>query len=258
MGEDREMKEKVPVTIEKIGVQRDDPDRFSKDVLRRQQAAAAKEGSILDGAGRREYLRAEMRKRLSEPEPPPQPNHGPDVWRLVMADMEERRRTGIEKYNTPLQPFNGRKPLVDAYQECLDMAVYLRQAIEETDRTQGIYAKVFDEVSARVAQGEAVGKALDGVADEVAPRNICRVCLGAAREGKVTCSWKCWLVLAKVEQACGEPCLAPECMMEQMNCELPRDHLGSHQHTCAGSHHGSHAGVVHVGPDDNTKPFVPF
>lgn len=50
---------------------------------------------------------------------------------LVLKDMEERRKHGIEKYGTPLQPHNGRDPLIDAYQEALDLCVYLRQAIEE-------------------------------------------------------------------------------------------------------------------------------
>ncbi len=60
----------------------------------------------------------------------PQPSSG-DVWLLVLADMEERRKHGIEKYGTPVQPFNGRDPLIDGYQEALDLCVYLRQAIEE-------------------------------------------------------------------------------------------------------------------------------
>ena len=45
--------------------------------------------------------------------------------------MRERDNIGREKYHTPLQPFNGRDPLIDAYQEALDLAVYLRQAIYE-------------------------------------------------------------------------------------------------------------------------------
>jgi hypothetical protein len=40
---------------------------------------------------------------------------------------------GIMKYGTPLQPFNGRDALWDAYQVVLDLAVYLRQAIYEID-----------------------------------------------------------------------------------------------------------------------------
>lgn len=61
---------------------------------------------------------------------PPRPSEG-DVWLLVLKDMEERRLHGIEKYGVPVQPHNGRDPLVDAYQEALDLCVYLRQAIEE-------------------------------------------------------------------------------------------------------------------------------
>lgn len=66
---------------------------------------------------------------------PPQLSRG-DVWLLVIKDMEERRIHGIEKYGTPVQPFNGRDPLVDAYQEALDLCVYLRQAIVELKAVQ--------------------------------------------------------------------------------------------------------------------------
>lgn len=66
------------------------------------------------------------------PEPPPAPSTGADVWPLVVKDMEERNRIGTAKYGTPLRTGNGRKALVDAYQEVLDLAVYLRQEIEES------------------------------------------------------------------------------------------------------------------------------
>jgi hypothetical protein len=55
------------------------------------------------------------------------------IWELVIEDMQDRDRMGREKYGTPLQAHNGRRPLVDAYQEVLDLAVYLRQAIEERE-----------------------------------------------------------------------------------------------------------------------------
>jgi hypothetical protein len=70
---------------------------------------------------------------LNEPEPPPSANDKPPVWGLVVEDMRERDRTGRAKYGVPLQPHNGRDALVDAYQESLDLAVYLRQAIYERD-----------------------------------------------------------------------------------------------------------------------------
>lgn len=60
----------------------------------------------------------------------PTPTKG-DCWLLILKDMEDRRTHGIEKYGIPVQPFNGRDPLVDAYQEALDLVVYLRQVIEE-------------------------------------------------------------------------------------------------------------------------------
>jgi len=64
-------------------------------------------------------------------EPAPVPNGRPAVWSLVISDMRARDAEGRRKYGTPLQPFNGRDALVDAYQEALDLVVYLRQAIEE-------------------------------------------------------------------------------------------------------------------------------
>jgi hypothetical protein len=70
---------------------------------------------------------------LVTPEPPPVPNEKPAVWDLVMADMRARDAEGRRKYGTPLQPHNGRDVLVDAYQEALDLAVYLRQALYERD-----------------------------------------------------------------------------------------------------------------------------
>jgi len=68
---------------------------------------------------------------FNTPEPAPIPNDRPAVWDLVIADMHERNEWATKKYGTPIQPHNGRDALVDAYQESLDLAVYLRQAIEE-------------------------------------------------------------------------------------------------------------------------------
>lgn len=64
-------------------------------------------------------------------QPAPIPNTGRPIWELVIEDMRARDQVGRERYGTPLQAQNGRDPLVDAYQEALDLAVYLRQAIEE-------------------------------------------------------------------------------------------------------------------------------
>jgi hypothetical protein len=53
------------------------------------------------------------------------------VFPLVLADLEARRQKGIETYGEELHTHNGRDALWDAYEEALDQAVYLRQAIEE-------------------------------------------------------------------------------------------------------------------------------
>ena len=67
-------------------------------------------------------------------QPAPTPNDEPPVWELVIADMRARDAVGRERYGTPLQAHNGRDALQDAYEEVLDLAVYLRQAIEEAER----------------------------------------------------------------------------------------------------------------------------
>jgi hypothetical protein len=73
-------------------------------------------------------------KNLNEHEPAPEQNDLPAVWDLVLADIKERDKVGQERYGIRLQPFNGRDALVDAYQEALDLVVYLRQAIYERDK----------------------------------------------------------------------------------------------------------------------------
>jgi hypothetical protein len=66
----------------------------------------------------------------------PEPKRGQHiVWNVVMSDIEQRVNFGLEKYGHYLETFNGRDPLWDAYQEALDLVMYLRQAILERDTT---------------------------------------------------------------------------------------------------------------------------
>lgn len=60
-------------------------------------------------------------------------NDLPVMHELVREDLQKRLRLGISKYGQPLQPFNGRSFLRDAYEEVLDLAVYLRGAIYEAE-----------------------------------------------------------------------------------------------------------------------------
>lgn len=64
----------------------------------------------------------------------------PDVWPLVIKDMSDRDLLGKAKYGIPLRSHNGRDALVDAYQEVLDLSVYLRQEIEERRDLQAAVA----------------------------------------------------------------------------------------------------------------------
>ena len=66
-------------------------------------------------------------------QPPPIHSDHPAVWPLVIADMRRRDAFGEGKYGTRLRPHNGRDSLLDAYQEALDLCVYLRQRSYERD-----------------------------------------------------------------------------------------------------------------------------
>jgi hypothetical protein len=63
-------------------------------------------------------------------EPTPQ-GTGRDVATLVQEDVEARAQEGEQKYGERLTTHNGREALVDAYQEVLDTAMYLRQELAE-------------------------------------------------------------------------------------------------------------------------------
>lgn len=69
-------------------------------------------------------------------QPSPKRNSHPEVMKLFLKDLEERYQEGVRRYGVPLQPFNGRDPLQDAYEEAMDLAFYLRQAIYERDNNE--------------------------------------------------------------------------------------------------------------------------
>jgi hypothetical protein len=73
--------------------------------------------------------------REGDSQPLPIPNQHPGVQAAVIADIGTRTELGIRRYGTALQPFNGRDALQDAYEEAIDLTVYLKQALME--RGQG-------------------------------------------------------------------------------------------------------------------------
>ena len=124
--------------------------------------------------------------------PPPVPNDGIPIWDLVVADMQARDRTGRERYGTPLQSNNGRDALQDAYEECLDMAAYLKQAIEERNASTENDKKLLDwlELQMRLCVGANTPERF--VACEVHMRKPIREAIALAMK-KV---WRC--------EKCGE------------------------------------------------------
>ncbi len=102
----------------------------------------------------------DMTRRLAEQvgvyvQADPIPNSSPSMHDLVSEDMQKRKQFGLGKYGTLLQAGNGRHALQDAYDEVLDLAVYLRQAIEES-KTPQFGTKIHE---AMEAFNEGVGSA---------------------------------------------------------------------------------------------------
>lgn len=96
-------------------------------------------------------------------EPSPVRVFGVSIWQLVIADMRDRERFGKEKYGTHLHKGDGRRSLVDAYQEALDLCVYLRKAIAEKDDLQKLsaerkrYHEALEDIAAQPCRAEAEG-----------------------------------------------------------------------------------------------------
>lgn len=57
-----------------------------------------------------------------------------NIWEEVIKDMHNRDKFGQSKYGRPVQTFNGRDALQDAYEEALDLCVYLKQAMNERNK----------------------------------------------------------------------------------------------------------------------------
>lgn len=81
---------------------------------------------IINSLGDRIVAQAEILARSAER----------PVWDDVVADMKARDEFGRSKYGKPLMIHDGRDTLQDAYEEALDLAVYLKKAIIERNRKE--------------------------------------------------------------------------------------------------------------------------
>lgn len=59
-----------------------------------------------------------------------------DVFPALIADIKAREQVGIRRYKQTLKTFDGRDNLRDAYEEALDLAVYLKKEIMQRDATR--------------------------------------------------------------------------------------------------------------------------
>lgn len=69
---------------------------------------------------------------VAKPEPEPT-GDGEVVVDMVIKDLGDRAEFGENKYGTKLRTNNGRNALMDAYQEAIDLVMYLRQEIAERE-----------------------------------------------------------------------------------------------------------------------------
>jgi hypothetical protein len=90
---------------------------------------------LLGGVAWRAFCdrRVEPTKQREGDQPLPVRNDLPCIQDLVMADIEARKKIGVERYGTTLQPHNQRDVLQDLYEELMDALMYVKQAMYERD-----------------------------------------------------------------------------------------------------------------------------
>lgn len=71
-----------------------------------------------------------------QPLPTPSSSAHIHIHDAVIDDLRARKAVGVERYGVPLHPFNGRNALLDAFQEVLDLSVYLKQHLIEREALQ--------------------------------------------------------------------------------------------------------------------------
>jgi hypothetical protein len=60
----------------------------------------------------------------------------PSIQDRLIRIIQGRAQVGVQRYGTTLQPFNGRDSLLDAFEESLDLTIYLLQVMDERDTIQ--------------------------------------------------------------------------------------------------------------------------
>jgi hypothetical protein len=56
-----------------------------------------------------------------------------DLFNEVKKDLDLRNQLGHQSYGKAMEPHDGRNSLLEAYEEALDLVMYLKKAIVERD-----------------------------------------------------------------------------------------------------------------------------
>ena len=89
--------------------------------------------AILTGQ-RAEKVRSEgLRTREGDQPLPLRRDDLPAIQDLVIAEIEARKAVGLKRYGQLLKAHDGRDALQDAYEEAMDLTIYLRKCIYERD-----------------------------------------------------------------------------------------------------------------------------
>lgn len=71
--------------------------------------------------------------RVQGPVSEEEQGEGAEIYRLVLQDVTERAEFGLRKYGSKLRSTSSVDWLVNAYQEALDLCVYLRGEIAKRE-----------------------------------------------------------------------------------------------------------------------------
>ena len=87
------------------------------------------------------------------PQPAPM-GDGQCVADFVIDCMKQRSLDGKAKYGTVLKTSNGRDPLIDAFQESLDLCMYIAQEILERAEVNGRLDKMMRRIESEIERGQ--------------------------------------------------------------------------------------------------------
>lgn len=144
------------VDIEGVIVFLDHYDRKRK-ILDRVQANNMKGRSVGDTMkhfSTMDEVRPEREGREGDSQPMPKAVEGDVMHEVVIKALEDRLAVGIKRYGQPLRAWNGRDAAQDAFEEVLDLSVYLAQVRVEMAEMR--------EIITEMVMVHSMGGSLDG------------------------------------------------------------------------------------------------